>query len=156
MADDPAVVERGVLTAAAERRDLAVRRAEVIGQLAGQFTVGLAVAEAAAAELGVSRRRMYVLIGRWRAGEGLASDLLPGTSSGGRGGGRLPDEVEAVVREVLRARYLTRQRRTVASVCRDIARECKVRGLRVPSRGTVLRCVAGLDPVKAVSARERR
>jgi putative transposase len=155
MADDPAVVERGVLTAAAERRDLAVRRAEVIGQLAGQSTVGLAAAEAAA-ELGVSRRRMYVLIGRWRAGEGLASDLLPGTSSGGRGGGRLPDEVEAVVREVLRARYLTRQRRTVASVCRDIARQCKVRGLRVPSRGTVLRCVAGLDPVKAVSARERR
>jgi putative transposase len=44
----------------------------------------------------------------------------------------------------------------VASVCRDIAREYKVRGLRVPSRGTVLRCVAGLDPVKAVSARERR
>ena len=156
MADDPAVVERGVLTAAAERRDLAVRRAEVIGQLAGQSTVGLAAAEAAAAELGVSRRRMYVLIGRWRAGEGLAPDLLPGTSSGGRGGGRLPDEVEAVVREVLRARYLTRQRRTVASVCRDIARQCKVRGLRVPSRGTVLRCVAGLDPVKAVSARERR
>ena len=155
MADDPAVVERGVLTAAAERRDLAVRRAEVIGQLAGQSTVGLAAAEAAA-ELGVSRRRMYVLIGRWRAGEGLASDLLPGTSSGGRGGGRLPDEVEAVVREVLRARYLTRQRRTVAPVCRDIARECKVRGLRVPSRGTVLLCVAGLDPVKAVSARERR
>ena len=157
MADDPAVVERDVLTAAAERRDLAVRRAEVIGQLAGQSTVGLAVAEAAAAAgLGVSRRRMYVLIGRWRAGEGLASDLLPGTSSGGRGGGRLPDEVEAVVQEVLRARYLTRQRRTVASVCRDIARECKVRGLRVPSRGTVLRCVAGLDPVKAVSAGERR
>jgi putative transposase len=155
MADDPAVVERGVLTAAAERRDLAVRRAEVTGQLAGQSTVGLAAAEAAA-ELGVPRRRMHVLTGRRRAGEGLAPDLLPGTSSGGRGGGRLPDEVEAVVRAVLRARYLTRQRRTVASVCRDIARECKVRGLRVPSRGTVLRCVAGLDPVKAVSARERR
>ena len=155
MADDPAVVGRGVLAAAAERRDLAVRRAEVIGQLAGQSTVGLAAAEAAA-ELGVPRRRMHVLTGRWRAGEGLAPDLLPGTSRGGRGGGRLPDEVEAVVREVLRARYLTRQRRTVASACRDIARQCKVRGLRVPSRGTVLRCVAGLDPVKAVSARERR
>jgi putative transposase len=99
---------------------------------------------------------VYVLIGRRRAGEGLGSDLLPATCSGGRGGGRLPDEVEAVVREVLRARCLTRQRRTVASVCRDIAGECTVRGLRVPSRGTVLRCVAGLDPVKAVSAGERR
>ena len=36
-----------------------------------------------------------MLVSRWRAGEGVASDLLPGTSSGGRGGGRLPDEVEA-------------------------------------------------------------
>jgi putative transposase len=71
MADDPAVVERGVLTAAAERWDLAVRRAEVIGQLARQSMVGLAAAEAAAAELGVSRRRVYVLIGRWRAGKAL-------------------------------------------------------------------------------------
>src|SRR5271163_3818103 len=55
----------------------------------------------------MSRRQVYVLVGRWRAGEGVASALLPGTSSGGRGGGRLPDEMEAVVREVLRARYLT-------------------------------------------------
>jgi putative transposase len=114
MADDPAVVERGVLTAAAEAWDLAVRQAEVIGQLAGQRTVGLEAADAAAAELGVSRRQVYVLIRRWRAGEGLASDLLPGASSGGRGGGRLPDEVEAVVGQVLRTRYLTRQRRTAA------------------------------------------
>src|SRR5260221_6370735 len=36
MADDSAVVERGVLTAIAEAWDLAVRRAEGIGQLAGQ------------------------------------------------------------------------------------------------------------------------
>ena len=34
MADDPAVVERGVLTAPAEAWDLAVRRDEVTGQRA--------------------------------------------------------------------------------------------------------------------------
>ena len=139
MADDGVVAERGVLTAPAKAWGLAVRRADVIRELAGRRVVGLEAADAAAARLGVSRRQVYVLVGRWRAGEGLASDLLPGTSSGGRGGARLPDEVEAVLREVLRARYLTRQRRTVASVCREITRECKVRGLRVPSRG---RCCA--------------
>jgi putative transposase len=32
------------------------------------------------------------LVGRWRAGEGVVTDLLPGHSSGGRGTGRLPDE----------------------------------------------------------------
>ncbi len=148
------MVERGVLTAPAQAWDLAVRRAEVIGRLAERGTVGLQAADVAAAELGVSRRQVYALVRRWRAGEGLASDLLPGVSSGGRGGERLPDEVETVVREVLRTRYLTRQRRTVAAVCREVARECRVRGLPVPSRGTVLRRIARLDPVRAVSARE--
>jgi putative transposase len=85
---------------------------------------------------------VYVLLSRWRAGEGVVSDLLPGRSSGGRGGGRLRNEVEATVWKVLQTRYLTRQRRTVAPVCREIARECRVRGLRVPSRGTVLRRIA--------------
>ena len=156
MADDPVVAERGVLTAPAETWDLAVRRADVIRELAAQRVVGLEAADAAASRLGVSRRQVYVLVGRWRAGEGVASDLLPGTSSGGRGGGRLPDEVEAVVREVLRTRYLTRQRRTVTLVYREVARECRTRGLRVPSRGTVLRRIARLDPVKTVTAREGR
>ncbi|MGI8311488.1 DNA-binding domain-containing protein [Saccharopolyspora hattusasensis] len=153
MVESPAV-ERGVLTAPGPVWDAAVRRAEVIGRLAEKSTVGLAAADEAAAELGVSRRQVYVLVGRWRAGEGVVSDLLLGRSSGGRGNGRLPDEVEAIVREILRTRYLTRQRRSVAAVCREIARRCRVRGLRVPSRGTVLRRIAQLDPVKSVSARE--
>jgi putative transposase len=156
MGDDPVVAERGVLTAPAEAWDLAVRRADVIRELAAQRVVGLEAADAAAARMGVSRRQVYMLVGRWRAGEGVASDLLPGTSGGGRGGGRLPAEVEAVIREVLRTRYLTRQRRTVASVYREITRECRIRGLRAPSRGTVLRRIAMLDPVKTVTAREGR
>ncbi len=153
MVDGP-VVERGVLTAPAQAWDVAVRQAGVIGRLAEKGTVGLEAADKAADELGVSRRQVYVLVGRWRAGEGVVSDLLPGRSSGGRGGGRLPAEVEAIVREVLRSRYLTRQRRTVAAVHREIARQCRVRGLRAPSRGTVLRRIAQLDPVRSVTARE--
>ena len=154
MADDAVVAERGVVTASAQAWDLAARRADVIRGLAAQRVVSLEDADAAAARLGVSRRQVYVLVGRWRSGEGLVSDLLPGTSSGGRGGGRLPDQVEAVVREVLQTRYLTRQRRPVASICREIARECKVRGLRAPSRGAVLHRIALLDPARATSARE--
>jgi len=145
LAEQP-VVERGVLAAPGPMWDAAVRRAEVIGGLAAKDTVGLSAADEAAAELEVSRRQVYALVGRWRAGEGVTSDLLPGRSSGGQGGARLPDEVEATVREVLRSRYLTRQRRSVAAVCREIARQCRVRGLRTPSRGTVFRRIAQLDP----------
>ncbi|MEV0291895.1 Mu transposase C-terminal domain-containing protein [Kribbella sp. NPDC050820] len=151
---DGSVIERGVLTAAPAIWESAVRRAEVIGRLAQRDTMGRDAADAAAAELGVSRRQVYLLVQRWRAGEGVASDMLPRTSSGGRGGHRLAGDVEAVVREVLRKRYLTRQRRSVASVCRDIDRECKVRGLRSPSRGSVLRRIAELDPAASASARE--
>lgn len=138
MADDPVVAGRGVLTAPAQAWDLAVRWAEVIRQ----SVVGLAAADAAATDPGESRRQVYILVRRWRAGEGLASDRLPGASDGGRGGGRLPDEVEAVIRETLRTRYLTRQRRTVAPACREITRECKVHGLQVPSRRAALRRIA--------------
>jgi putative transposase len=156
MTDDSAVVERGVLTSDAARWALAVQRAGVIGRLAQRDRVRVAAADEAAAKLGVSRRQVYELVKRWRAGAGLTSDLLPGKSSGGRGGERLADEVEAVVRNVLRTRYLTRQRRSVASICREITRECKSRGLRSPSRGAVQRRIAKLDPVKATAAREGR
>lgn len=153
MAEGP-VTERGALTAPTEIWGVAVRRAEVIGPLAAKDAVGLADADEAAAKLRISRRQVYVLLGRWRAGEGVVSDLLPGRSSGGRGGGRLSGDVETIVREVLRTRYLTRQRRSVAAVCKVITRQCRARGLRAPSRGTVRRRIERLDPVSSVAARE--
>jgi len=52
----------------------------VIGRLAEQDVVGGEAADAAAAELGLPRRQVYALLRRWRAGEGLASDLLPGVN----------------------------------------------------------------------------
>ena len=112
------LAERGVLAVSDEVWNVAVRRATVIGPLADAGAVAHAVADAAAAELGVSRRQVYLMLRRWRAGEGLVSDLIPGRSSGGRGRGHLPDEVEAVVRELLRTRYLTRQKRSMAAVHR--------------------------------------
>lgn len=55
--DEGPVVERGVLTTAGPVWDAVVRRAEVIGRLAAKPSVGLAAADLAAAELGVSRRQ---------------------------------------------------------------------------------------------------
>ncbi|MGW3319386.1 helix-turn-helix domain-containing protein [Streptomyces fungicidicus] len=73
MVDGP-VAERGVLTAPHGLWDAAVRQAEVIRPLAEKDTVGLADADEAAAMLQISRRQVYVLVGRWRAGEGVVSD----------------------------------------------------------------------------------
>lgn len=56
------MAERGELTALTHMWETAVRQAEVIGPLAAQ--------------LRISRRQVYVLLGRWRAGESVVSDLL--------------------------------------------------------------------------------
>jgi putative transposase len=146
--------ERGLLTVPDEVWQLAVQRAEVIGSLAAESSLGMGAVDAAAAQLGISRRQVYLLLGRWRAGEGVVSDLIPGRSSGGRGREQLPDDVEAVIRDVLRTQYLTRQKKTIASAHREIARVCRIRGLPVPSRGTITRRIAKVDPLKATTARE--
>ncbi|MBF6202375.1 helix-turn-helix domain-containing protein, partial [Nocardia cyriacigeorgica] len=103
-----------------------------IGPLAESDRVSVAAADRAADQLGVTQRQVYALVRRWRTGEGVASDLLPRRSSGGRGGARLPEEVEQIIRKVLRTRYLTRQKRSVTVICREITRECRIAGLKPP------------------------
>jgi putative transposase len=154
MVEEPVVPERGLLSVPGEVWDLAVRRARVIGPLAAADVVGGSAVEAAAAELGLSRRQVYELLRRWRQGQGAVSDLIPGRSSGGRGGEQLPDDVEAVIRDVLRREYLTRQRKSVAAVHREIVRVCRTRGLQAPSRGSVVRRIGRLDPVESTRRRE--
>ncbi|MGH3715435.1 MAG: Mu transposase C-terminal domain-containing protein [Micromonosporaceae bacterium] len=152
--DGELVRERGLLAAPEGVWARAAHRAEVVGRLAGRVVVGHEAVDAAAVELGMSRRQVYLLLSRWRAGEGVVSDLLPRESSRGRGREHLPVEVEAVMREVVRARYLTKQRRSVAAVYREVRRVCLRQGLRVPSRGTLQRRIAKLDPVAVVSSRQ--
>ncbi|GAB4097898.1 Mu transposase C-terminal domain-containing protein [Sinomonas halotolerans] len=152
--DDGRVTERGLLSVPEPVWASAVRRAEVIGPLAAAERLAGGAVDAAAGALGVSRRQVYALLRRWREGEGLASDMVPGRSSGGRGGSRLPEDVDAVVGEVLSGGYANRQRKTVAAAHREIARLCRRRGLPVPSRSSVARRVAGLDPLATATARE--
>lgn len=84
------------------------------------------------------------------------TDLAPGRSAGGRGGGRLPESVELAIREVIRKVYLTKQKPPLAVVHREIARECKAQGLAAPARNTVALRIEALYPVKAKRSREGR
>lgn len=120
----------------------------VIAPLAAKAVVGRAAVDAAASGLGVSRRQVYVLIKRHRDGSGLLTDLAPRRSSGGKGTLRLPEAVEDLVRELVRKQFLTRQKRSLAAVYRDIAAACRARGLPVPARNTVERRIRALSPVE--------
>lgn len=148
------VRDRGVLTARDEAWNRAAMAAAVIGPLADLPSVGHARADAVAAELGISRRQLYILLRRWRNGEGVVSDLIPGQSDGGRGRTHLPEPVEAIISEVLKKRFLNRQRRPVAVVHRDIVRACRQQGLRAPSRATIERRITQLDPVETATHRD--
>ena len=129
-------------------------RAEAIGKLAEHGRVGLAAADEAAFALGVSRRQVYVLLERYRQGTGLVTDLASRQSDGGKGGSRLSEQVEQIIRELVRKRYLTKQKRSVASVHRAIVRVCTARGLPAPARNTVESRIARMNPVEVGRRRE--
>ena len=152
--DEPQILERGLLSMSAEAWERLRRQDEVIAPLAAMTTVTHAAADSAAEELGLSRRQVYTLIGRRRKGTGLLTDLAPGRSAGGRGGGRLPEPVEAVIREVVRKTYLTKQKPSLAVVHRQIMRECKTLGLAGPARNTVAHRIEALHPVEVRRRRE--
>lgn len=143
--------EDGLLTLPEEAWAKARRRAAVIMPLAEQRTVTRSEAEAAGKKLGVSSRIVYKLIARCRSGEGLLTDLAPRVSSGGKGKTRIETDIEKIVDDVIKSFYLTRQRRSVSVIVREIRMRCVKLGYPPPARNTVEARVRSLDP-KEVTA----
>lgn len=126
--NDPQILDRGVLGMSDKAWERLRQQDEVIAPLAAMATVTHGAADSAAEELGLSRRQVYTLIGRRRKGTGLLTDLAPGRSAGGRGGSRLPEPVEAVILEVIRKTYLTKQKSSLAVVHRQLCASARRRG----------------------------
>lgn len=102
--------ELGLLTLPENEWTKAKHRADVIGPLAKSSPVGRIAAEEAAAELGISIRRVYDLVKRCRASNGLVTDLALTYSSGGKGKQRTAPEVNSIIQEVIKTHYLSRQK----------------------------------------------
>jgi hypothetical protein len=69
-------------------------------------------------------------------------DLAVRRSTGGKGKTRLPEPVEEIIRDLIRKRFLTRQKRSVAALDREISRAYAAQGLKVPTRNTVAHRIA--------------
>lgn len=154
--DDSRIPATGYLAMPDVAWEQAQLRARLISELAERDPVGLDAADRVAVELGISRRRVYVLLQLYRQGSGLVTDLASRRSDGGKGGQRLPEPVEQVIREIVRKRFLTRQKRSVASVHREVARTCALQGLPAPARNTVAARIARMSPVEVGRRREGR
>jgi hypothetical protein len=129
-ADPDRIVAGGQLTMSDAAWEQARIRASVIGSLAERGITGIVAADKAALELGVSRRQIYTLLGRYRQGAGLVTDLAVHRSTGGKGGNRLPEPVEEIIRDLIRRRFLTRQKLSVAALHREIVRACASQGMK--------------------------
>ena len=66
----------------------------------------------------------------------------------------MPDAVESLIGEVIRKRYLNRQRPSLAVVYGDVVRACRRQGLAVPARNTVASRIDRLDPGAVAQARK--
>lgn len=147
-ADTARIAARGQLTMSEAAWEQAKSRTAVISALAAQGAIGIAAADRAAVELGISRRQVYVLLGRHRQGSGLVTDLAVRRSTGGKGGNRLSEPVEEILRDMIRKRFLTRQKQSVAALHREIASACAARGFKAPTRNTVARRISMLNPIE--------
>lgn len=154
MDSEGAISERGLLTLSKRAWAKAKHRVDVIGQLAALKEVSMDEADKAAVELGISQRQVYKLIRRYRAGDGLVTDLAVKQPVGGKGKRRTAPEVEALIADVIKEQYLTRQRRSVAVIVREIRMRCKESGYKIPSDNTVRARIRSLDPLKVVNKRE--
>ncbi len=154
MDSDAAINERGLLTLSERAWAKAKHRADVIGSLAALEEVSAGEANKAAAELCISQRHVYKLIRRCKAGEGLLTDLAVLQPGGGKGKARIAPEIDSIIAEVIKKQYLTRQRRSVAVIVREIRMRCKESGYKMPADNTVRARIRALDPLKVVNKRD--
>lgn len=146
--------EHGVLALTDSEWSQAKKRRDVIAPLAEVKTVGLAAAEEAAAMLGVSTRQVYRLVRRYKAGSGLVTDLASSSPPGGKGKSRITPEVEVIIADVLKTFYLSRQKRSLAAITREILMRCKKAGHQAPTYNTIAARIEVLDPLLVTRKRQ--
>lgn len=144
---------RAIIDASDEKWASIVRRYDVLLPLVRREVVGGGAERLAAAELGLSTRHVRTLVSQLRSGEGVATDIAPRVSDGGRGVHRLPLAREEVMERVIDEHYLKRQRPNGSATYRLLELRCSELGLRPPSRSTFFRRLTALSPLRREQAR---
>jgi putative transposase len=131
----------------------AVRRAAMIRPLAAMPRLDIPSVEAAALQLGLSKRRVYGLLDAFR-GNPVTAALLPGKRGPKNGSRRLDQAIEAQIEAAITTVYLTRERPTLSRVFRQITRDCRATGVSPPSIKALRARVSVRSPRERLRARE--
>ena len=128
-------------------------RNDIISKLAVLDVIGQAMAQEAAEQLGTTKRWIYKLIQRYKAGSGLVTDLRSRNSNGGKNKSRISPEVNIIINEAVSTLYLSRQKLSKAVINREIRMRCRKAGLRPPAYNTIDLRITQLDPLMVATKR---
>ena len=114
----------------------AVRREEIVRALASAATNSKATVQTAARGLGLSASQVYRLIAKFRAEPNTASLVVtkPGPERGSR---RLPSAIELRIDDAIETMFKTREQPTMERLRRELWRDCRMAGLKPPSRKAI-------------------
>ena len=107
----------------------------------------------AAAKAGVSAATLYRWVAAYK-GSLLLSALLPRRRPGGVGKGRLPPDLELIVKDRIENFYLTGQKPSIAATVKEVRRLCSNAGLTLPASNTVRLRVEWLAERERVKRRD--
>lgn len=147
--------DRDKLDIGDDRWQIAVAREAIIRPLVRVGRLSPADVATACRILGLFRSRLYVLIEQYRTAP-VTSSLAaakPGPKQGFR---RLSEEIESLIEEAIRERYLARQKVSVSQLHDHIRHLSHARGLPAPSWKVVRSRVGQIDRLKPVSRRDER
>jgi putative transposase len=102
---------------------------------------------------GTSRPTLYRWLTSYRETE-LLTSLLPAKRPGGRGVGRLPDDVEAILGAVIREFHLTMQKPSKVATAKEVQRRCRNAGVHVPHVLTVRKRIDWISGQELLAKRE--
>ncbi len=84
----------------------------------------------------VSVATLYRWLNRYDQTENKSS-LVPALNNRGKGFGRLPEEIEAIIKGSIEDVYLTKQKKSLRKVCLEVIARCKTAKLKPPHANTI-------------------
>lgn len=134
------------------RREAALKRCEVVQQLAAKSRLTILEVEAAASSLGLSRTHFYRLLEQFRKRPRL-STLLPKAEGRTVGTRLVSPQIELIVENSIEFFYLQRIKPPFSALVRQIQADCHQAGLKPPDRKTIRLRLSALDERKVMAAR---
>ena len=124
---------------------IAKTRFEAIKPLLGRDVIGKEDVKTRAKEVGHSPATLYRWLSRYKAYSVLSS-LIPQKRGWKEGSGRIKDETEDIILQVIKDFYLTKQRPTKTKTVIEVRRQCLNRGISPPSDSAVFRRIDKIPP----------